>query len=270
MARSWVRSAAVAGVFYPGDPGELRAQVEALLAGAEAPADGERAPKALIAPHAGYVYSGPVAATAFRRLAPAVGAIRRVVLLGPSHRIPFRGLGLAGADAFATPLGPVPVDGELTARAAAFPVVSERPDAHAGEHALEVELPFLQVLFGEFSLLPLVVGEASGDEVAEVLEAVWGGPETAVVVSSDLSHYLPYDEARRVDAETARAIVALEGPVPTPRACGARPISGLLVAARRRRMEGTLLDLRSSGDTAGGRREVVGYGAFAFHEEGRA
>lgn len=266
MATAKIRAAAVAGMFYPGDPAVLRSQVDQLLAAAPAP-EGKR-PKAVIAPHAGYVYSGPVAATAFRALTGHGGGIRRIVLVGPSHRVPFAGLGLDGADAFATPLGAVPVDRELVERVAGLPQVSLRPDAHAGEHSLEVEIPFLQTLLPDFTLLPLVVGEASAESVAEVLEAVWGGEETAVVVSSDLSHYLPYDEARRVDEETAGAILRLEGPIHGRRACGARPISGLLAVARRRRLAVRLLDLRSSGDTAGGRREVVGYGAFAFGENG--
>jgi MEMO1 family protein len=269
MNASRVRPAAVAGTFYPARPEDLRSSVAILLEAAAAPAPSAPPPKALIAPHAGYVYSGPVAATAFRRLGTAAAAVRRVVLLGPSHRVPFHGLGLPAAGGFATPLGTVPVDVELSARVAALPQVSVRADAHAPEHSLEVELPFLQLLLGEFELLPLVVGEAGGEEVAEVLEAVWDGAETLIVVSSDLSHYLPYDEARRMDGETARAITELAGPIPSRRACGARPISGLLLAARRRGMAAALLDLRNSGDTAGDRDQVVGYGAFAFLEGGR-
>jgi AmmeMemoRadiSam system protein B len=257
-----VRPAAVAGLFYPAETRALRSLVERLLAEARRPA--EPPPNAVIAPHAGYLYSGPVAASAFVSLEPRAGSIRRVVLLGPSHRVPLWGLGLPAAEAFETPLGRVPVDAELASRAAALPQVADNAAAHAGEHSLEVELPFLQVLLGEFSLLPLVVGEATGPEVAEVLDAVWDADDTAIVISSDLSHYLPYEAARRVDGETAQAILALAGPISTERACGARPISGLLLAAARRGLVASLLDLRNSGDTAGGRREVVGYGAFAF------
>ncbi len=267
-----VRPPAVAGAFYPGDPGELRETVEGLLAAAPRPAGAAGPPpKAVIAPHAGYVYSGPIAATAFTALAGPVSGqesrrIRRVVLLGPAHRVPVDGLALPGAAAFATPLGAVEVDAEAVAAVADLPQVVESPAAHAPEHSLEVELPFLQVLLGEFRLLPLVVGDAAGPVVAAVLERVWGGGETAIVISSDLSHYLPYDVARRTDEETARQIVDLAPPVDPRRACGARPIDGLLVAARRRRLAPELLDLRSSGDTAGDRRQVVGYGAFAFRE----
>ena len=263
-----IRPPAVAGAFYPDDPGELRETVEGLLAAAPRPA-GPR-PKAVIAPHAGYVYSGPIAATAFTALAAGSGrcaaAIRRVVLLGPAHRVPVDGLALPGAAAFETPLGAVEVDQEAVEAVASLPQVVESPAAHAPEHSLEVELPFLQVLLPEARLLPLVVGDAAGPEVAEVLERVWGGPETAIVISSDLSHYLPYDVARRIDEETARQILDLAPPVDPRRACGARPIDGLLAAARRRGLAPELLDLRSSGDTAGDRRQVVGYGAFAFRD----
>jgi AmmeMemoRadiSam system protein B len=252
----------VAGLFYPAEARALRSQVERLLGGARRFADPP--PKALIAPHAGYVYSGPIAASAFATLEPAAASIRRVVLLGPSHRVPLWGLGLPDAEALETPLGRIPIDRELAARATALPQVSVHDAAHAGEHSLEVELPFLQVVLGAFTVLPLVVGEASAEDVAEVLDAVWGSGETRIVISSDLSHYLPYEVARRVDRETAEAILALAGPIAPERACGARPIDGMLLAAVRHGLAPALLDLRSSGDTAGGTREVVGYGAFAF------
>lgn len=260
-----VRPPAVAGSFYPRAEGELRAAVEALLAAAQ-PA-GPRSPKAVIAPHAGYVYSGPIAANAFTSLVGGrAAAVRKVVLLGPAHRVWVRGLALPGAEGFGTPLGVVPVDAEGAQAVLRLPQVTVQPEAHAPEHSLEVELPFLQVLLGDFEVLPLLVGEADAVEVAEVLEAVWGGEETVVVISSDLSHYLSYEAARRIDEETAQEILRLGGPIEPQRACGAYPVSGLLLAARRRGMVPELLDLRSSGDTAGDRRQVVGYGAFAFHE----
>jgi AmmeMemoRadiSam system protein B len=261
-----VRRPAVAGLFYPGSAGELRSTVEALLDAAAA--DPGPIPKAVIAPHAGYVYSGPTAAAAFRALAAALpgDAPSRVVVLGPAHRVPVRGLALPGADAFATPLGEVPVDTEAAEAVSRLPQVTTFPEAHAPEHSLEVELPFVQMLFPEARVLPIVVGDADEEEVAEVLDLLWGGPETAIVISSDLSHYLPYDVARRVDRETAEEILALEGPLHPRQACGAFPINGLLVAARRRGLTPRLLDLRSSGDTAGDRGRVVGYGAFAFTE----
>jgi len=254
-------------MFYPGSPDELRSTVEELLR--DVPQDSGPAPKAVIAPHAGYVYSGPIAAVAFQALAGRrLERLERIVVLGPAHRVPVHGLALPGADAFATPLGEVPVDREAAAAVSDLPQVTTFPEAHAPEHSLEVELPFLQVLFPGVPVLPIVVGNADGEEVAEVLDRVWGGPETAVVISSDLSHYLPYDVARRVDRETADEILALEGPLHSRQACGAGPINGLMVTARRRAMMPRLLDLRSSGDTAGDRGRVVGYGAFAFSEAG--
>jgi AmmeMemoRadiSam system protein B len=251
-------------MFYPGSPGELRSTVEDLLRAAPPPS-GPR-PKAVIAPHAGYVYSGPTAAAAFQALSHL--PIARAIVLGPAHRVPVRGMALPGADAFATPLGEVAVDTEAAAAVSDLPQMTTFPEAHAPEHSLEVELPFLQVLFPGIRVLPIVVGDADGEEVAEVLERLWGGPETALVISSDLSHYLPYDVARRVDRETADEILALEGPLHSRQACGAYPINGLLIAARRRGMMPRLLDLRNSGDTAGDRGRVVGYGAFAFSEAG--
>ncbi len=292
MAAPAVRPAAVAGSFYPASPGALRSAVEGYLAAGRqalagtAGAGASRAPKAVIAPHAGYVYSGPTAGYAFAALASAAPP-RRIVLIGPAHRVWLLGLGLPGASGFATPLGVVPVDLEAVEAVSDLPQVSVQPLAHAPEHALEVELPFLQVALGEaasgeaapeispglspeFSIVPLVVGEASGEEVAEVLERLWGGPETAIVISSDLSHYLPYDQARRVDRDTADEILALGGPLHPRQACGALAVNGLLAAARRQGLAAELLDLRSSGDTAGDRgdrSQVVGYGAFAFHQE---
>jgi AmmeMemoRadiSam system protein B len=259
----------VAGTFYPAQPRALAAAVEALLA--EAASQGSTLapgapsfPKALIAPHAGYVYSGAVAASAFALLAAGRGVVRRVVLLGPAHFAPLRGLVLPGADAMATPLGEVAVDAGAAAAVGRLAQVGVDAAAHAPEHALEVELPFLQTVLGDFSVLPLLVGSAPAEEVEEALAAVWGGEETCIVVSSDLSHYLAYETARRVDRDTADAILRLEYPLAPHRACGAAPVSGLLAAAARRGLAPRLLDLRNSGDTAGPRDRVVGYGAFAF------
>ena len=263
MTRAQVRSPAVAGTFYPGTRRELEGAVRGYLGQVEARAGD--VPKALIAPHAGYVYSGPIAASAYALLAPARERIERVVLLGPAHRVFVSGLAAPDADAFATPLGEVPIDREALARLAALPQVSLRPDAHAPEHSLEVHLPFLQIVLDEFSLVPLVVGDASGEEVAEVLEAVWGGPETLIVVSSDLSHYESYTTARRMDAATTRAIETLRpDEIGRDDACGRVPIQGLLRAAKRHGMRPRTLDVRNSGDTAGPRDAVVGYGAWAF------
>ena len=262
-----VRPAAVAGFFYPDDPRELRREVQSCLAagrtrlGALEP---ER-PKALVAPHAGYVYSGPVAGAAFARVEPYASAIRRVVLLGPSHRVAFRGLALSSAHSFSTPIGQVPLDLDGGARLARIPQVRVMDAAHAEEHSLEVQLPFLLEILGDFSLLPICAGEASVGEVAEVIEAVWDGDDTLVLVSSDLSHYLDYESARRRDAATTAAIEALrpEG-LDFDSACGRVPLRGLLVAARAHGLAARTLDLRNSGDTAGPRDRVVGYGAYAF------
>ncbi len=234
-----------------------------LLAAAAEPVAG-LAPKALIAPHAGYVYSGPVAASAFRRAALLRDRVRRVVLLGPSHFVPFEGLATSGAAAFATPLGRVEVDAGAESLLD-LPFVVELARAHQREHSLEVELPFLQEVLDSFRIVPLVVGEAAAEEVGGALELLWGGDETLVVVSSDLSHYLDYDAATRVDAATGRAIEELRWDAIEPdHACGWAAIRGLLWAARRRGLVATTLDLRNSGDTAGPRDAVVGYGAWAL------
>lgn len=258
-----VREPAVAGAFYPAAPGALRDQVAQLLGEVAPPDPGAAVPKALIAPHAGYVYSGPVAARAYACLAPQRASIRRVVLLGPAHRVPLRGIAFPGAEGLRTPLGVVPVDRAALAAISDLSYVGESDLAHAEEHSLEVHLPFLQSVLDDFTVVPLVVGEADDAQVAEVIERLWGGPETLVVVSSDLSHYLPYEEARRADAATCRAIEELR---PTAleweSACGRHPVRGLLVVAQRRGLAVETLDLRSSGDTAGPRDRVVGYGAW--------
>lgn len=263
-----VRRPAVAGLFYPADPDTLARAVADYLAAASATAGKAKGsavpPKALIAPHAGYIYSGPIAASAYALLRDTGTRIRRVVLIGPSHRVAFAGLALPGARIFATPLGDVPVDAEATARLRDLPQIHVRDDAHGPEHSLEVHLPFLQAVLADFSLVPLVVGGATVDEVAEILDLLWGGEETLIVVSSDLSHYHDYHTARELDAATARAVEALRPEeIDTEQACGCLPVGGLLTVARRRGLTARLLDLRNSGDTAGPRKEVVGYGAFA-------
>jgi AmmeMemoRadiSam system protein B len=259
-----IRPAAVAGMFYPGNAATLGRDVDAMLAQAEARAP-QLAPKVLIAPHAGYIYSGPVAASAYALLRPVADRIHRVILLGPTHRVAVRGLALPGAKAFATPLGEVEVDLEAACLIDALPQVVTSPQVHAQEHSLEVHLPFLQSLLPDFKLLPLAVGMASAEEVAEVLEILWGGEETLIVISSDLSHYLPYDMAKRLDGATAQAIMQNQ-PVSHEQACGGTPVNGLLLAARHHHLTPYLLDLRNSGDTAGSKDRVVGYGAFAFTE----
>ncbi len=258
-----VRAPAVAGLFYPESPAELGVTLDALLAG---PAPKAGVPKALIVPHAGYVYSGLVAAHAFRSLRALGGVVTRVILLGPSHREWFRGLAVPRARAFATPLGLAPVDAATVAQLAGRPTVLVADAPHAREHSLEVQLPFLQRLLPQAQFVPIVVGEATAAEVESVIDALWGGPETLIVVSSDLSHYHPYDEARTLDNATAGAILAARADLTGEDACGCLAINGLLRAARRRGMRVELIDLQNSGDTAGDRDRVVGYGAFGVYD----
>jgi len=260
------RPTAVAGMFYPGDAASLSAQVAGYLQTAH-PDARRKPPKALIAPHAGYIYSGPIAASAYALLAGCRGVVKRVVLAGPAHRVYVDGAAVPVASAFATPFGTVPVDRETVARLLELPFVEASDAAHALEHSLEVHLPFLQSVLGEFSLVPIVVGDAGPREMAELFEVAWGGDETLVVVSSDLSHYLPYEAARERDRGTVDSILALEARIDPEEACGARPINGLLTLARRRSMAIELLDLRNSGDTAGDRDRVVGYASFAVYEK---
>jgi AmmeMemoRadiSam system protein B len=272
MARRRTREPAVAGTFYPARRDELQATVAGLLdAAAPAGRSGppsetppKTAPKAVIAPHAGFIYSGPVAASAFAQLSAGRGRVRRVVLLGPSHFVPFRGLATSGAGAFATPLGSLEIDREAEAELrSTLRSVQELPAAHGREHCLEVELPFLQHILGDFEIVPLVVGDAADADVSRALDLLWGGDDTLIVVSSDLSHYLDYASARRVDAATSGAIERLRGEAIGPdQACGAIAIRGLLEVAERRGLAAATLDLRNSGDTAGPRDAVVGYGAW--------
>ena len=260
-----VRPAAVAGMFYPSAPERLAGEIRAYLS--DASAQVARAPKALIVPHAGYVYSGPIAAFGYSLLAPLRESVERVVLLGPAHRMAVRGLATTSASAFQTPLGDVRIDADAVAAALAFPQVTVSDAAHAQEHALEVQLPFLQTVLRDFALVPFAVGHASPEEVAEVIEALWGGPETLLVVSSDLSHYHAYADAKRIDRATTDAILAMSPTLDHKHACGATPINGLLRCARRRGLSPTLLDLRNSGDTAGDRGRIVGYASFAFADD---
>ncbi|MDP6977741.1 MAG: AmmeMemoRadiSam system protein B [Myxococcota bacterium] len=261
-----VRSPAVAGQFYPADPVSLRTSVREYLEAGHRP--GGAPPKALIAPHAGYVYSGPIAGSAYAALEPLRGRIERVVLLGPAHRVFVRGLAAPTVEVFATPLGEVAIDQSAIAMLADLPQVTLSDRAHAPEHSLEVQLPFLQEVLGQFTLVPLVVGDATGGEVAEVLDRLWGGDETLIVVSSDLSHYLDYETARHMDEATSHAIEAMHPEqIETEGACGRIPVQGLLLAARDHGLRPTTVDLRNSGDTAGPRDGVVGYGAYLLKPE---
>ncbi len=259
-----IRDPAVAGQFYPGNASELRTAMTVFFEDVRVlPSP---APKALIVPHAGYIYSGPVAATAYARLRSFSEKYTRVILLGPAHRVVVRGLALSAADVFRTPLGDVPLDKEAIA-ALNMPEVMVSDDSHRFEHSLEVHLPFLQSVLESFSVVPLIVGDIASETVADVIDTLWGGPETLIVVSSDLSHYLTYEKARSMDNATCQAIENLETDlIDHHGACGATPIKGLLIAARRRGMKVTTLDLRNSGDTAGDRNRVVGYGSWLFLE----
>ena len=263
MSEIATRRSAVAGSFYPDDPTRLEAVVASCLRGAASQPAGQ-APKMLLVPHAGLVYSGPIAGSAYALLAPWRGRIRRVVLLGPSHRVALRGLAAPHAGAFATPLGDVAVDRAALAGLANLPQLGFSDAAHAQEHSLEVQLPFLQLMLQSFTLVPLVVGRATPGKVAEVLERLWGGDETLIVISSDLSHYLPYAAARARDRATIERVLRLDADLDADEACGAAPLAGALLAARRHRLAARLLDLRNSGDTAGDRARVVGYAAVAF------
>lgn len=262
-----IRSPAVAGLFYPAEPDQLGRDVQYLLSEAQ---HHDLVPKALIVPHAGYIYSGAIAATAYATLTPFASIIRRVILLGPTHRVAVRGLALPGVDAFDTPLGRIMLDKDAAQSIRRLPQVSVSALAHAQEHSLEVQLPFLQSVLTDFTLLPLAVGMASAEEVAEVLEILWGGDETLIVISSDLSHFLPYALAQRADRQTADEVLKLSQPIAHEQACGGTPISGLIVAARQHHLTPQLLDLRNSGDTSGTMERVVGYAAFAFTEQGEA
>ena len=258
-----VRPPAVAGSFYAANPQRLAADVAGLLA--TVPPRPGAPPKALIAPHAGYIYSGAVAAAAFARLRGRASAIARVVVIGPAHYVPVSGIAVPGADAFATPLGRVPVDRDALAAIDNLAGVIEADAPHAPEHALEVELPFLQTVLGSFRLVPLLVGDAQPRAVADVLEAVWGEADTLLVVSSDLSHYHDYDTARRRDGATAAAIERHDwGSLGPNDACGFLPLAGLLMQVERRELHVERLALCNSGDTAGPRDRVVGYGAWAI------
>jgi hypothetical protein len=270
-----IRKPAVAGTFYPAEPARLNRMIETFLAEAKAKGPGAERPKALIAPHAGYIYSGPIAGSAFVHWRDAGQIVRRVVLIGPSHFVPFQGLALSRAEAWATPLGRIEVDQAGAAEIASLSQVTYLDEAHAAEHSLEVELAFIQHLLPRFTILPLVIGEADSDAVSEVMARVWGGEETVFVISSDLSHYYDYATACRIDAATAEAIETLApDKIKSHQACGRLAIQGLLQVARDRKMRVARVDLRNSGDTAGRKDRVVGYGAFTFCEtaalEGRS
>jgi hypothetical protein len=256
------RLPAVAGTFYPANPQQLHQMLDQYLNDAET---GGKVPKAIIAPHAGYIYSGPVAASAYARLKKAHDRITRVVIIGPSHRVAFSGLAVSQAQSFITPLGFIPVDQEAVAAIARLPFVDYLEQAHTHEHSLEVQLPFLQEMLDDFKIVPIVAGDATPEQVSQVIEALWGGDETLIVISSDLSHYHDYESAKQLDKATSSAIEHLQyerlGP---DSACGKVPVSGLLKLAREKSLTIKAIDLRNSGDTAGDKSSVVGYGAYVI------
>jgi AmmeMemoRadiSam system protein B len=262
---SRVRPPAVAGLFYPDEPAELTRLVESCISAAP-PRPGGRAPRALIVPHSSYAYSGAVAGQAYRALRDSGAHPARVVVAGPSHRVPMRGLAVSSLDAFETPLGTIPVDVEACQRLRQLGLVGLADEPHAAEHSIEVQLPFLQVVLGKFTLLPLAIGLAPPGQVARALDAAWSDPDTLLVLSSDLSHHHTCDEARKLDAGSGRSILDRRDDLSDEQACGARGINGLMQLARRRGLRVELLDLRNSGDTAGDRSRVVGYGSYALYD----
>lgn len=259
-----IRPAAVAGSFYPGNATELQGMLDDMLAAANSQG---AVPKVIVAPHAGYIYSGPVAASVYKLLQPVHDRIKRVILLGPSHRVPLAGMATTSADYYSTPLGEVAIDRDAVNTIQALPAVMEADLAHAQEHSLEVHVPFLQAVLDDFSLVPLVVGETNAEDVANVLQTLWGGDETLIVISSDLSHYHDYASAQRLDSATSDAIAHLRSQdIGYEDACGRNPLCGALEIAKQRGMHVETIDLRNSGDTAGPRDRVVGYGAYAIYE----
>ncbi|MDD5578084.1 MAG: AmmeMemoRadiSam system protein B [Methylobacter sp.] len=256
------REPAVAGTFYPALPQQLHQMLDYFLNDAET---AEKVPKAIIVPHAGYIYSGPVAASAYARLKKAHDLINRVVIIGPSHRLAFKGLALSRATSFNTPLGSVLVDQEALQAVAQLPFVEFLEQAHTHEHSLEVHLPFLQEMLDDFKIIPIVAGEATAEQVSQIINMLWGGEETLIVISSDLSHYHDYRTAQQLDKSTSAAIEQLQyEQLAVNSACGKVPVSGLLRLAREKSLAVKTIDLRNSGDTAGDKKRVVGYGAYVI------
>lgn len=257
-----IRQPAVAGTFYPANPQQLQNIIEQYLSEA---VTSDKVPKVIITPHAGYVYSGPIAASAYSRLMPAHHLITRVVVIGPSHHVVFRGLAVSRARAFSTPLGDIQVDQQAVQAIEQLPFVEYIEQAHAFEHSVEVQLPFLQEVLDDFKIVPIVAGDATPEQVSEVLEILWGGPETLIVISSDLSHYHDYATAKQLDKATSQAIENLHfEEIGNDSACGRVPVNGMLKLARDKSLEIRTIDLRNSGDTAGDKQRVVGYGAYVI------
>lgn len=264
---SQARQPAVAGLFYPADKQTLKKDIQQYLEEANYGRDIiANEIKAIVVPHAGYIYSGPVAASAYKQIIPIKDKINRVVLLGPSHRVAFSGLAVPESDVFTTPLGSIQIDKEGLQLLADLPQVIASDRAHSEEHSLEVQLPFLQEILDEFTLVPIVVGDAEQHDVAEVIEKFWDDEHTLIVISTDLSHYHEYNEAKRLDRLTSDAIQNLKpNLIGYDDACGRNGLKGMLTLAEEKKMMVDILDLRNSGDTAGDKSRVVGYGAYVFH-----
>jgi len=263
-AHTIIRPAAVAGMFYSADPNQLQSDVLHYLQ--QATSSSDFTPKAIIAPHAGYIYSGPIAASAYKLLQPARHQIKQVILLGPSHRVAFRGIATPNADYFSTPLGNIKINQTLCRQVESFDFVHANDAAHAQEHSLEVQLPFLQNILDDFELTPLVVGDCAAQDVAKLLDSIWGKNDTLVVISSDLSHYHSYTTAKQLDHKTSLAIEHCQPEnITYEDACGRQPLNGLLTLAKQKKLSIDTIDLRNSGDTAGDKERVVGYGAYVVH-----
>ena len=268
-----VRPPAVASLFYPGEAAELKQNLREMLEKAsEAEDPNEDLPagqhlRALIVPHAGYVYSGTTAALAYHLLRKNRDDFHRILLLGPAHRVWLEGIAFPGTDAFETPLGRIPLAKQQIRELLRFPEVQLRDDAHQDEHCLEVQLPFLQEILNEFELIPAVVGEISPDSLSGLLENLLEDPQNLLLLSTDLSHFHSYSEAQAIDQKTAEAIESFEDEKILPeQACGAHPLRGLLRHARIQGWKIQRLGLCNSGDTAGSKDRVVGYGAWALSE----
>jgi len=261
---SRTRPAAVAGMFYAADPQQLSSDVHHYLS--QVRAETNLIPKAIIAPHAGHMYSGPVAASAYKLLEPFANKFKQVILLGPSHRVAFSGIATPDTDYFETPLGRIKINTLFCEKAEQLGFVQKNKLAHKDEHSLEVHLPFLQTLLSDFELTPFVVGDCNRDNVAKLLELFWGNNDTLFVISTDLSHFHNYEHATQQDLLTSNAIEALQPEnIHYEDACGRNPLNGLLTQANQHRLNIKLLDLRNSGDTAGDKNRVVGYGAYVVY-----
>ncbi len=258
-----IRQAAVAGQFYPADKIQLQTQIDQLMATGKVQS-GAR-PEALIVPHAGYVFSGRTAAQAYQSLISRRHEIKRVILFGPAHRVYLAGMALPSVDSFRTPLGDIPLDRENIARVATLPGVIESDEVHRLEHSLEVQLPFLQSILDDFLLIPVAVGDCDADTVASLLDSLWGGNDSLTIISTDLSHFHPYDVAEKIDASTCQKILDKSSNLTGKEACGARVLNGLMRSKHAQALDIELLACCNSGNTAGDKNRVVGYGSFILH-----